>query len=199
MLVTLVVLLAVGFGIYIYSGSYPVGADVPHSGLVFSLLETVRDRGIEVQSRHVRPPLHLNTRQRLLIGAGHYSAMCSRCHLAPGFETDATREGLYPKPPRLARGTDLTPAEIYWVIKHGLKFSGMPAWGQSHTNSEIWDITAFVLALPHLTPLQYQDWVAQAPSDPDRVRLPMPGGGPLEQGRTSSPATEPAPQNNPAR
>lgn len=198
-LFALLVLSAVGLGVYIYSGTYPVGADVPHSGFVFWLLTTVRDRGIEVQSRAIRPPADLNDPHRRTIGAGQYAAMCSGCHLAPGYENDETREGLYPKPPKLAKGTDLTPAEIFWVIKHGLKMSGMPAWGRSHSNDELWDITAFVLELAHLTPQQYRQIVSQAPPDTDMTQMPMPGstsGADKSSGAGQTPP--PVPKSTPA-
>lgn len=188
-----------GLGIYIYTGSYPVGADVPHSGAVFALLSVVRDRGIEVQSRNVHPPADMTTPQRMSVGAGQYATMCSGCHLAPGYQTDETREGLYPQPPRLARGTDLTAGQIFWVVKHGLKFSGMPAWGKSHTDEEIWSITAFVLVLPHLTAQQYKDMVAKAPPDTDMVTMPMPrargGAEPSAAGKAQPTAPNPSTNN----
>jgi mono/diheme cytochrome c family protein len=176
-LIVLILLFSAGLGLYVYSGSYPIGADIPHSGPVFSLLATVRDRSVAAQARRVRPPADLDRPQRLSVGAGQYAAMCSGCHLAPGYESGETWEGLYPQPPRLAHVTDLTPAEIFWVVKHGLKFSGMPAWGKSHSDDEIWDITAFVLKLPHLTAAQYKDIVTRAPADADMTMMPMPGGG----------------------
>jgi hypothetical protein len=58
------------------------------------------------------------------------------CHLAPGYAQDETAEGLYPHPPQLAGGNTLAPAEIFWVLKHGLKMTGMPAWGAPHTDDE---------------------------------------------------------------
>jgi mono/diheme cytochrome c family protein len=175
--VAVVVVLAAGIGAYIYTGGYPIGADSPHSAAVLTLLSVARDRGIEAGSRDIRPPAGLSAPGRLSIGAGQYAAMCSGCHLAPGYRSDETWEGLYPQPPRLAQGTRLTPAEVFWVIKHGLKFSGMPAWGKSHTDDELWSITAFVLALPHLTAQQYRDIVARAPADADMVKMPMPQPG----------------------
>ena len=175
-LVALAVLFAAGFGIYIYRGGYPVGADVPHSGPVYWILAMVRDRGIATQTRDIRAPIDLDNPRRLSDGAGQYATMCSGCHLAPGYESNETWKGLYPQPPRLAHGIDLTPAETFWVIKHGLKFSGMPAWGKSHSDGEIWDITAFVQNLPRLTPTQYRDMVMHARPDMDMMRMPMPHG-----------------------
>ena len=180
LVIALALLTVLGLGIYAYSGTYPVGADEPHAGPTFWLLATVRDRGVAAQSRSVTPPPDLESPQRMSIGAGQYATMCSNCHLAPGYESGETWEGLYPRPPRLAQGTDLTPAEVFWVVKHGLKFSGMPAWGKSHSDDEIWDLTAFVLRLSRLTPAQYKDIVAHAPRDEDMLMMPMPGGDTMQ-------------------
>lgn len=178
LVIALALLVVAGLGTYLALGGYPVGADVPHSRFVSSLLATARDRRVAAQARNISTPSDLDSAKRLSVGAGQYATMCSGCHLAPGYEADETWKGLYPQPPRLAHGLDLTPAEIFWAVKHGLKFSGMPAWGKSHSDEEIWDITAFVVMLPRLTPVQYKDMVARAPSDMDMIRMPMPGGDP---------------------
>jgi mono/diheme cytochrome c family protein len=188
LLIALAVLIVAGFALYIALGAYPVGADVPHSGPAYWVLTTVRDRSVAAQARGISAPADLENPQRLAVGAGHYASMCSGCHLAPGYESSEIWTGLYPQPPPLAQGVNLTPAEMFWVIKHGLKFSGMPAWGQSHSDSEIWDITAFVLKLPHLTAAQYKDIVTHAPPDIDMMRMPMPGEDATEKG---SPAHKP--------
>ncbi len=69
--------------------------------------------------------------------------------------------GLYPRAPELRRGTNLTPAEEFWVVKHGIKLTGMPAWGVTHNN--VWDVVAFMRKLPDLSPEQYQSIVKSAP------------------------------------
>lgn len=183
--VALAVLAVIGVGLYAYSGAYPVGADIPHSGPVYWVLTTVRDRGVAAQAGGIKVPADLENPRRLAVGAGHYASMCSGCHLAPGYESSEIWKGLYPQPPQLAHGIDLTPAEIFWVVKHGLKFSGMPAWGKSHSDDEIWDLTVFVLKLPHLTAAQYKDMVAHAPRDADMIMMPMPGGDAMGKNSTN--------------
>ena len=162
--------------IFIYSGEYPIGADIAHSRPVFWLLKTTRDRAVAVQSRGIKVP-DLSDPKKILIGAGQYAAMCSTCHLAPGYAKDETWEGLYPQPPKLYQGFDLSPAEVFWVLKHGLKMSGMPAWGPTHEDDELWDIVAFVEQLPKMKAQQYKAMVAKAPPDEDMMIMPMPGGG----------------------
>ena len=68
-----------------------------------------------------------------------------------------------PRAPELRRKTDLTPSEQFWIIKHGVKMTGMPAWGVTHDDDLLWDVVAFVRKLPELTPEQYETLVKNAP------------------------------------
>ena len=83
--------------------------------------------------------------------------MCVGCHLAPGIEESELREGMYPQPPALAEHGIHDPKGTYWVIKHGIKMSGMPAWGKSHDEQSLWDMVALLSALPSLSE---NDWQA---------------------------------------
>jgi len=65
------------------------------------------------------------------------------------------RAGLYPTPPDLTKPAHLDSAGAFWVIKHGIKSTGMPAWGKSMKDPYIWDLVAFVRKLPSLSAEQY--------------------------------------------
>jgi mono/diheme cytochrome c family protein len=147
----------------IYAGLYNIAADVPHTQPVYWLLETARDRSIAARARDVVVPHDLNDPTRISKGAGQYADMCSGCHLAPGMKRTEISQGLYPRAPELRRKTDLTPAEQFWVVKHGIKMTGMPAWGVTHDDDLLWDVVAFVRKLPELTPEQYEALVKNAP------------------------------------
>ena len=82
-------------------------------------------------------------------------------------------KGLYPAAPELARGGDLSPAEQFWVIKHGVKLSAMPAWGKTHSDDLIWDMVAFIRQLPKMGPDQYKAAVASAPEDHEELMKGM--------------------------
>lgn len=143
---------------YVWTGAYNVAADEAHTGPVYALLETVRERSIAVRADHLQPPADLADTARIRQGAGNYNAMCMGCHLAPGMgETELSR-GLYPAPPNLSRAT-VDAAAAFWVIKHGIKASGMPAWGESMADEYIWNMAAFLQELPRLSPGQYQAMV----------------------------------------
>jgi mono/diheme cytochrome c family protein len=143
-----------------FSGLYDVGADRPHTAVVHTLLTVLRDRSIEHRAAGIAVP-KLDDPARLREGAEHYRAMCVDCHLAPGITVSEIRAGLMPQPPNLAQ-EPIDPRTAFWVIKHGIKASGMPAWGQTHEDEKIWDIVAFVQQLPHMTPDDYRAITALA-------------------------------------
>jgi mono/diheme cytochrome c family protein len=101
--------------------------------------------------------------------------MCAVCHLAPGMKRTEIARGLYPRAPELRRGADLTPAEEFWVVKHGLKMTGMPAWGVTHSDELLWDVVAFLQKLPELSAEEYQALVKSAPSHHEMMQ-DMPEG-----------------------
>src|SRR6478752_5534550 len=109
-------------------GSFDVAADTPHSQPVFWLMNTVRERSVAIRAADITAPSDLADAKRIASGAAQYDEMCSLCHLAPGMKRTEISRGLYPRAPELRRKSDLTPAEQFWVVKHGLKMTGMPAW-----------------------------------------------------------------------
>jgi len=166
--ITVAIVLAIlmaGAGGFIYSGVYDLGADVHHSAPVLALMQTLRDRSIHARSKDIKVP-NLDDPQLILNGAGHYAAMCTGCHLAPGMKDSEIRPGLYPEPPNLSQ-VRINPEDAFWVIKHGIKMSAMPAWGLSHDDPTIWSMVAFLQKLPDMTREQYKDIVAKAPPDED--------------------------------
>ena len=144
----------------VYFGAFDVAADVPHSRPMLALMNASRSRSIEVRSRGIRVP-NLDDPQLVLKGAGQYAEMCTNCHLAPGMENSEIRPGLYPQPQDLSK-VRVGPREAFWIIKHGLKMSAMPAWGSHHNDEDIWSMVAFVQKLPDMAPEQYREIVAKA-------------------------------------
>ncbi|NDP48496.1 MAG: cytochrome c [Sulfuriferula multivorans] len=152
--------LIVGAGVgawFVYSGLFDVSADTPHNTLVYRMIETARDNAIDRQVRDAIVPANLADDERIRRGAGNYAAMCVECHLAPGKSNSEIRMGLYPEPPDLAQpGKADAAARQFWVIKHGIKASGMPAWSKGGIEDEsIWDIVAFLQKMPTLNADQY--------------------------------------------
>jgi mono/diheme cytochrome c family protein len=158
--VGVVIAAAVGF---VYSGSYDMAADTPHTRVVHRLLTVLRERSVARHAQGIAVPT-LDDPDLRNSGAGNYDAMCASCHLAPGIKASELSRGLYPAPPRLDDPQRAhTPAQDFWIIKHGIKASGMPAWGRSMDDRYIWGMVAFLQQLPGLTPEQYARMVAASP------------------------------------
>jgi len=165
----LLLLTALGVGTIatiIYSGIVDVAADEPHNEFVYWLLEETRKNSITKAAKNIEVP-NLDDPELLLMGGTDYEFMCASCHLKPGQGKSDMSVGLYPAPPNLAvandnhegheHGDDTQAARNnFWVIKHGIKASGMPAWGKTHDDQRIWAMVAFIKRLPTLTPDQYQ-------------------------------------------
>ena len=156
--------LVAAISVAIYAGIYNIAADVPHTQPVYWLLEELRDRSVAIRAKDIVVPKDLDELKRISAGAGQYAEMCSGCHLAPGMKRTEISRGLYPRAPELRRKSDLTPAEQFWIIKHGVKMTGMPAWGITHDDELLWDVVAFLRKLPELTAEQYRALVKSAPT-----------------------------------
>ena len=167
--VVVTIVLVFGLGAFVVSGVYNIAADAHHTAPVYWTMETLRDRSIAAHARGVRVPRDLNSPQRISVGAGLYAGMCVSCHLGPGVEPTEISQGLYPAAPRLSLASDKSPAEQFWMIKHGVKMSAMPAWGRTHSDTLMWDMVAFVQTLPHLSASQYAATIKAAPVDHDEM------------------------------
>jgi mono/diheme cytochrome c family protein len=167
----------------IYAGLYNVAADVPHTQPVYWLLDTIRQRSVIARARDLVVPNDLDDANRISRGAGQYAEMCSGCHLAPGMKRTEVSRGLYPRAPELRHGSDLTPAEQFWIVKHGVKMTGMPAWGITHNDELLWDVVAFVRKLPELTAEQYEALVKNAPKHEEIMQDMEMGSDDKQNGR----------------
>jgi len=155
---TLGVLILSGI-LFVYSGIYDVSATSQDSGLFRWALETTRERSIDRRGEDIVPPGGQELEKPEVVQAGfdHYDEMCVTCHGAPGVEPGEARAGLSPKPPLLAKvAGDIPSGELFWVIKHGIKMTGMPAWGPTHSDDKIWAIVAFVRKLPGMSAAEYR-------------------------------------------
>jgi len=146
---------ALGAGAAIYAGLYDVAATSPHWRATSWLLETARTRSIKAQAAWITAPPGLGDPANVILGVGHYAAHCAVCHGAPGVPRGDIAQGLYPPPPDLAKAASLyTPAELFWIIKHGIKMTGLPAWSD-HSDEEIWATVGFLEKLPGMNEQDY--------------------------------------------
>lgn len=141
--------------IFIYSGWYNVSGMNQDTGISKWLLNTTKENSIEFRSVDIKVP-NLNDSSLIEMGFSHYKEMCESCHAAPGKGETELAKGLNPPAPKLYKIAEyLSPKEIFWVTKNGIKMTGMPAWGKTHSDAKIWAITAAVKKLPELTSAKY--------------------------------------------
>ena len=132
-----------------------VASTTPHWPVTTWLLETARTRSIKAQAAGIAVPPRLNDPAKVLIGVEHYAAHCAVCHGAPGVPKGDIARGLYPPPPDLAKAAPLyAPAELFWILKHGVKMTGMPAWND-HSDDELWATVGFLEKLPGMSEEDY--------------------------------------------
>lgn len=157
-------LVAAGAGLaFVYSGRADVAATSPHWAVTEWVLSTAMERSVERQARGIEPPDSLDDAAGVRAGAEAYDAMCVGCHGAPGIEPGAVGVGLEPEPPELAEEAgEWSAAELFWITKHGVRMTGMPAFGPTHSDAELWDLVAFVQRLPRMPEAEYQSLTAPA-------------------------------------
>ncbi len=140
----------------IFEGFISVGADDPHSRVMRWVLSTAMHQSVERGAKEIEAP-NLKDETLWLAGASDYDAMCAVCHTPPGFDPSPIAQGLNPPPPDLSHAVEhMNAAEQFWVVKHGIKMTGMPAWGISHSDADLWRIVAFMQQLPDLNSAEYK-------------------------------------------
>jgi mono/diheme cytochrome c family protein len=83
--------------------------------------------------------------------------MCVTCHGEPGREPSEIGRGLNPEAPELSKSAqEWSDSELHWIIRNGIKMSGMPGFGETHDDKEIWAIATFLRTMSGRTPDQYR-------------------------------------------
>ena len=148
--------------LFLYSGFYNIAATEQHTAAVYWLLETGMRQSVRHHAGAIAvPPLAdpaLVTRGRAL-----HDEHCVRCHGAPGKAPESFALGLTPLAANLAHtAREWPPAELFWVVKKGIRMAGMPAWEFRLEDDDLWAIVAYLQRLPHESPSQYR---STAPGD----------------------------------
>jgi mono/diheme cytochrome c family protein len=150
---------------YIYSGAFDVAASTPHNVFEQWLFGTAMKRSVVAMSGNVSEPPSF-TDDMVKDGFDHYDDMCTVCHGGPGIERSEVGKGLNPQAPNLAEAVKgWTPRQLFWIVKNGVKMTGMPSFGATHNDDEVWSIVAFIEKLPEITPDQYQQMKQQSGAD----------------------------------
>lgn len=166
--VALLILLAVAVVAWMYSGTFNVAASEPHVPWVRWVIDTTLRQSVRAHAGGVTAPA-LGDPVLVEEGARLFHGHCAQCHGSPGAEPRPFARAMRPDPPRLTEAVaEWTSAELFWIIKHGLKMTGMPAWGGIHVDGEIWAMVAFLNQLPTMPADRYRAIVEPAP-EPEPV------------------------------
>ncbi len=155
-ILAIILIALLGGAAFVYSGIYNVGADEAHWDVTYRLIQIGRTQSIRAHAAGIKTPADLDKQNRILAGAVHFSTHCAACHSAPGAQAQDMAEGMYPKPPALKDVSAIwKPRELFWIVKHGIKLSGMPSWAD-HGDDQLWNSVAFLQRLPNLTAEDYK-------------------------------------------
>lgn len=148
--------LAIGGFVVASAGLIPISATSGHWSLTAWFLHFTMQRSVATSSIGVKTP-PLDDPALVLRGAGHYETGCLPCHGAPGQPRPLVVRKMTPAPPYLPpRVREWQPAELFTIVKYGIKFSAMPAWPARQRDDEVWAVVAFLLRLPEMEPADYR-------------------------------------------
>jgi mono/diheme cytochrome c family protein len=164
----LAIIFAIGAAVFFFGGYFSVAASEPDPGIVNWALEHVRLASIARHGRDASPP-NLDDAETVRAGARAFAARgCANCHGAPGVTWQKFSEGLNPDPPDLAKEIvpNREPGQLFWVVKNGIKMTGMPSFGKTADrqdgadDTELWSIVAFLRKLPTVSEADFKAWTA---------------------------------------
>jgi mono/diheme cytochrome c family protein len=159
----LAIIVAIGAAMFFFGGFFSVAESQDDPAIVSWALATVRSASV---TRHAtdQPPASLEDPATVKSGARAYATIgCVNCHGGPPDANWAKwSEGLKPVPADLkVMAKERTAPQLFWAIKNGIKFTGMPSFGLAGASDEqIWTIVAFIKSLPSTTDADYKAWTA---------------------------------------
>ncbi|MBI5277335.1 MAG: c-type cytochrome [Burkholderiales bacterium] len=150
----------------VWGGLYDVSATGQHWQVTHSVLETAMRRSVNLRASGIEEPPLADERMALR-GAACFRDTCVHCHGAPGVAPQSFGQASQPLPgPLLDARQHWRPRELYWLVKNGIRMSGMPAWEYHLADHEMWELVAFMQRLPELGTAGYAEWMQRAPPPP---------------------------------
>lgn len=151
-----VAVLVLGALIVSWSGLYNVAVTSGHWPITRWFLEFSLRNSVATQSLFIKPP-PLDDPSLIRLGAGHFAGGCAPCHGAPGQQRNPITLHMLPAPPMLSQAVpSWDRAELFWIVRNGLKYSGMPSWVAPEREDEVWAVVAFLRTMPGLSIAEYQ-------------------------------------------
>ena len=149
-ILVIIVLIIIGCALFLFTGLYNVSADVKGPSMIEGALSAISSQSVSFHSANVKVP-SLKDSTSYIAGLGYYITSCVFCHGGPGIGRSPVSQGLNPAPPSLVQ-SDISPLpkKTFWIVKHGIKMTGMPSFGKTLSEKTLWDIVNFVNSLPKL-------------------------------------------------
>ena len=161
-----VVIAGIAYGAMVIHGGF--STKDPPSALETAIARATRNWSIPSSAKDAKNP-YPATPENLTAGLEHFADHCATCHANDGSGNSEIGPNLYPRAPdmRRAETQDLTDGEIFYIINNGVRMTGMPGWGKSHTAEDTWKLTLFVKHLPHLSDEEKKDMEKFNPKSAD--------------------------------
>jgi hypothetical protein len=160
----LAIIVGIGAVLFFFGGYYSVAGTAEDPAIVHWALVQVRTASIKHNAQD-QPPGSVGDPATVQAGAKAFAVQgCPTCHGGPGVNWAKFSEGLHPDPPDLKDVVgELSPAELFWVVKNGINMTGMPSFAAAGVkDDDIWSIVAFLRKLPGVSEADYKAWTASA-------------------------------------
>ena len=156
-IVTIALIVAVGL-VFIYYGLLPTTADVAPPEFEANLAMSAMDASMERHAPQIANPVPV-TDESLIAGMKLYSMNCALCHGSLNYSPSLLAHSMYPPPPQIILDPlDDPDWHIYYAIRTGVRYSGMPAWNKALDDEDVWKVTAFLTRLDKLPPAVQDEW-----------------------------------------
>jgi cytochrome c553 len=143
--------------LFAWSGIYNVAASRGHFKIVEWTLSFIMQNSVETHALLIKAP-RLDDRDLEILGASHFYQACAPCHGAPGQQPNATLQSALPPAPDVSTSASRwKDHELFWIVRNGIKYTGMPAWPSEDRDDEVWAVVAFLKMLPNLGAQSYKD------------------------------------------
>jgi cytochrome c553 len=170
--------LIVGGFLFAWSGIYNIAASRGHWAIIEWLLQFGMSNSVELRARGIEAP-PLDNPDLYVLGAAHFHRACVSCHGAPGTPPDLTFQQALPPAPDLDHvAMEWKDRELFWIVMHGIKYTGMPAWVAQERDDEVWAVVAFLKRLPNLDAKSYRELALGAVEPPPQSGRDIASTGP---------------------
>jgi len=154
----ILVMIAIAVYVYVYFGFLGFRADQSPSASEKKYAMAILDASIERHAPKTKNPIQ-PTDANLLDGMKRYNENCAGCHGDPGNPEPVSGGSFYPRAPQFVKTPPDMPAnQNFYIIKHGVRWTAMPAWGNRFSDDQIWGLATFLSLMDKLPASVDQEW-----------------------------------------